>query len=67
MTDLEFLKLYHSVDDDTRASVDLLLREGQSLRESQEKQYDIDRVVCDPHYLYREAGEHTPYPVQSQQ
>ena len=52
MTDLEFLKLYHSVDDDIRASVDLLLKEGQSQHEFQEIRYDTSRVVLDPHYLY---------------
>lgn len=52
MTDLEFLQLYHSVDNDIRTLVDLLLAEGQSQSSLQETQNDTGRVVLDPRYLY---------------
>ena len=53
MTDLEFLKAYHQLSKETKASVDRLLLEGQQRPVSQVTDCDTGRVVLDLRYLYR--------------
>jgi hypothetical protein len=58
MSDLEFLKLYHNADEDTKTFVDAVLGQGQLSRDLQEKHYGNGQVNHDPHHLCSQDYSH---------